>query len=80
MNVLTDSIRADREYCELLTTIAKNFDSKPLPCVAGGLCEGAQDALCLALCEDTQSVTLMRISDIDYPPKIDVLKFSLPRT
>ena len=56
MNVLIDSIRADREYGELLENIAKNFSGKPLPSVAGGLCEGAQDALCLALCEDTASV------------------------
>ena len=58
MNVLIDSIRADSEYGELSRTILRNFDGKPLPMVAGGLCDGAQDVLSLALCEDTEKVRL----------------------
>ena len=53
MNILTDAIRQDSEYCELLKTIKKNFSSKPLPSVAGGLCEGAADSLIMSLLEDT---------------------------
>ena len=54
MNVLIDSIRADSEYVDLLGAVLRNFDVKPLPMVAGGLCDGAQDVLSLALCEDTE--------------------------
>ena len=54
MNVLIDSIRADSEYGELLGAVLRNFDAKPLPMVAGGLCDGAQDVISLALCEDTE--------------------------
>lgn len=54
MNILIDSIRSDGEYVELLKTLKGNFHKKPLPSVAGGLCEGAQDAMCLALCDDTR--------------------------
>ena len=55
MNILTDSIRADGEYSQLLAVLKKNFKDKPLPALAGGLCAGAADALCIALCEDTVS-------------------------
>lgn len=53
MNVLIDSIRQDREYTELLSSVKGNFKNKPLPIVAGGLCDGAQDVMALALCIDT---------------------------
>ena len=56
MNILIDSIRADGEYRALLETVKKNFTGKPLPALAGGLCTGAADALCLALTEDSSSV------------------------
>ena len=58
MNVLIDSIRADSEYGELSRTILRNFEGKPLPMVAGGLCDGAQDVLSLALCEDTEKARI----------------------
>ena len=54
MNIFTDCIRADREYGQLLAVIKKNFKDKPLPALAGGLCTGAADALCIALIEDTE--------------------------
>lgn len=56
MNILTDSIRADGEYTQLLSVLKKNFKDKPLPALAGGLCIGAADALSLALIEDTQKI------------------------
>ncbi len=53
MNILTDAIRQDSEYRDLAATVKKNFRDKPLPCVAGGLCDGASDALIMSLVEDT---------------------------
>ena len=53
MNILTDAIRQDSEYRELLKVIKRNFSDKPLPSVAGGLCDGASDALIMSLLEDT---------------------------
>ncbi len=53
MNILTDCIRTDGEYPQLLSVIKRNFRDKSLPAAAGGLCEGASDALCVALSEDT---------------------------
>ncbi len=53
MNILTDSIRADSEYKGLLGVLEKNFTDKPLPALAGGLCAGASDALCISVTEDT---------------------------
>ena len=55
MNILIDAIRQDSEYRELLNTIKKNFSGKTLPSVAGGLCDGAADALIMSLLEDTVS-------------------------
>lgn len=54
MSILIDSIRADKEYSQLLSTVRQNFKDKPLPVLAGGLCTGAADALCLSLIEDTE--------------------------
>lgn len=59
MNILTDSIRADAEYAQLLGVLKNNFGAKPLPALAGGLCTGAADALCAALIEDTGSLRRM---------------------
>ena len=53
MNILTDTIRQDSEYRELLKTIKRSFNEKPLPSVAGGLCEGAADSVIMSLLEDT---------------------------
>ena len=54
MNILTDSIRFDSEYGQLFETVKKNFKDKPLPVLAGGLCDGAADALCISMTEDTE--------------------------
>ncbi|MBQ8005320.1 MAG: hypothetical protein IJ303_03305, partial [Clostridia bacterium] len=53
MNILTDSIRRDSEYTQLLSCALKSFDAREaLPIVASGLCEGASDALLVSLIED----------------------------
>ena len=54
MSILTSGIRSDPEYRQLLRTVEQDFRSNPLPILASGLCEGASDALILALLEDTQ--------------------------
>lgn len=56
MNILTDSIRADGEYSQLLGVLKNNFGAKSLPALAGGLCTGAADVLCAALAEDTDKL------------------------
>ncbi len=56
MNILLDTIRQDSEYLELARIISKGFAAKPLPSVAGGLCEGAADALIMSLLDDTSGV------------------------
>ena len=53
MKLLTDCIRADGEYRQLLEAVRKDFKDKPLPLLANGLCDGASDALILSLIEDT---------------------------
>ncbi len=53
MNVLTDCIRRDREYSELLSSIKKEGRQvKPLPILVSGLCDGACDATFVSLTED----------------------------
>lgn len=53
MNIITDSIRRDGEYAQLLKTVEKTYSARePLPIIASGLCEGASDALCVSLIED----------------------------
>ena len=53
-NILTDLIKLDREYVQLLEIARANFKGKSLPIVASGLSGGAQDALCVSLCHDTE--------------------------
>ncbi len=55
MNILTDSIRRDSEYTQLLSCALKAYDAREsLPIVASGLCEGASDALLVSLLEDLE--------------------------
>ena len=53
MSTVTDFVRADREYGQLLDTIisAKNARS-PLPTLVAGLCDGATDAIYASLLKD----------------------------
>ena len=53
MKLLTQTIRADREYAQLLETGKKQFKApKPLPILINGLCEGASDAMLVSLLTD----------------------------
>ncbi len=55
MNILTSPIRMDPEYRQLQSTVKQVFRTSPLPVLASGLCEGAADALTVALLEDSVS-------------------------
>ena len=57
MNLLTDAIRQDGEYAQLLNTVKRGFRDKALPLLANGLCEGASDAFITSLLQDTASLT-----------------------
>ena len=57
MNLLTDAIRQDGEYEQLLATAKRGFRDKSLPLLANGLCEGAADAFAVSLIRDTASLT-----------------------
>ena len=54
MNILTDCVRCDREYGQLLKSIlsAKDSARNPLPVLVTGLCDGATDATYVALAEE----------------------------
>ena len=52
-NIITQQIRADREYIQLCELALQNFRVRSLPILANGLCDGAADALTSALVEDT---------------------------
>ena len=54
-NILTDLIKLDREYTQLVEIAKSNFNGKSLPIVASGLSGGAADALCISLCRDTEN-------------------------
>ncbi len=53
MSLLTQCIRSDPEYAQLLRVATRNFRDKPLPILASGLCDGASDAFLVSLVEDT---------------------------
>ena len=55
MSILTQSIRLDNEYKQLLRTLERDFRTNPLPILASGLCEGASDAFLVSLLEDSHS-------------------------
>ena len=53
MKLLTDAIRADTEYGDLLKTTKQEFrQKKPQPIQVNGLCEGANEAFCVSLLHD----------------------------
>ena len=53
MRHLTDAIRSDTEYEDLLRTAQQEFkQKKPQPIQVNGLCEGANEALCVSLLHD----------------------------
>jgi len=53
MSILTQCIRSDPEYLQLLRVTRENFRTNPLPVLASGLCEGASDSFLVSLIEDT---------------------------
>lgn len=55
MNILTDCIRTDGEYAQLLDAVREGFRTKAQPILVSGLCDGASDALCTALLEDASA-------------------------
>ncbi len=53
MNILTDCVRGDGEYGQLLSAIVSAKTARtPLPILVTGLCDGASDATYAALLED----------------------------
>ena len=53
MSIVTDFVRSDREYAQLLEAIAALKNSRtPLPILVSGLCEGANDAVYASLLLD----------------------------
>ena len=53
MSIVTDFVRLDKEYAELLRTVKNTADFKtPLPTVVSGLCEGASDSVFASLIKD----------------------------
>ena len=57
MNLLTDAIRQDGEYGQLLAAVKRGFRDKSLPLLANGLCEGASDAFITSLLQDTAALS-----------------------
>ena len=57
MNLLTDAIRQDGEYGQLLAATKRGFRDKSLPLLANGLCEGASDAFITSLLQDTAALS-----------------------
>ena len=50
--LLLSAIRSDAEYKQLSDAVDMQRRARPKPVVVSGLCEGAGDALCAALCDD----------------------------
>ncbi len=53
MSILTDAIRRDTEYQQLLHVLERDFRLSPLPILASGLCDGAADAFLVSLLTDS---------------------------
>ena len=53
MSILTQSIRQDAEYKQLLRVLEQDFRHNPLPILASGLCDGAADAFLVSLLNDS---------------------------
>ncbi len=56
MSTVTDFVRADREYAQLLNAIVASKNTRnPLPTLVAGLCEGATDAVYASLIADLKT-------------------------
>ena len=55
MSFITEAIRLDSEYRQLLDTVKKEFSAhKSYPIAISGLSDGASDATIVSLIEDTK--------------------------
>ena len=64
-NILTDGIRLDGEYKELLKVLKRvTTSANPLPILLTGLCEGAADAAYASLIEDVFSFSSSKKSPV----------------
>ena len=56
MSFITEAIRLDGEYRQLLDAVHKELRThKPYPIAISGLCDGASDAMLVSIVEDTRS-------------------------
>ncbi len=55
MSILTQTLRKDTEYQQLLKALERDFRLSPLPILASGLCDGAGDAFLVSVLEDSRS-------------------------
>ncbi len=56
LNPITDVIRLEDEYSQLLDTVRREFASRnPYPIAVSGLCEGAADAALVSIVKDTEN-------------------------
>ena len=56
MSTVTDFVRTDKEYSQLLDAVLKNKNARtPLPVLVSGLCEGATDAVYASLISDIKA-------------------------
>ena len=56
MSFITDAIKRDGEYRQLIETVKREFLShKPYPMAVSGLCDGASDAAIVSIVRDTES-------------------------
>ena len=74
MSLLTQCIRSDPEYAQLLRTATRNFRDKPLPILASGLCDGASDAFLVSLIEDTAAIRNTSPALVVCPEEKDCLR------
>ncbi len=54
--IVRECMRAEGEYRQLLSELRRAFADRALPFAAGGLCQGASDALLLSLLSDLEDV------------------------
>ena len=74
MNLLTQTIRADSEYKQLLHTLERTFSGKPLPILASGLCDGAADVFLVSILQDSQKARKSSCALILCPEEKDCVR------
>ncbi len=76
MSILTQCIRSDPEYGQLLRTVEQTFRGKPLPLLANGLCDGAADAFLISVIEDTARIRKTSPALLICPEEKDCVRLS----